>query len=86
TMSLTLQLRCRCAVLGFIIRKVSGVHYAEMLAERLFKPLGMQTARGIDELAIVPNRAAGYEMRNGTLRNAEWVSPTANSTADGSLY
>jgi CubicO group peptidase (beta-lactamase class C family) len=73
-------------VLGFIIRKVSGVHYAEMLAERLFKPLGMQTARGIDELAIVPNRAAGYEMRNGTLRNAEWVSPTANSTADGSLY
>lgn len=73
-------------VLGFIARKVTGEYYADMLARRLFKPLGMQTARGIDEIAVVPNRADGYELRDGALRNAEWVSPTANSTADGSLY
>jgi CubicO group peptidase (beta-lactamase class C family) len=73
-------------VLGILITRVSGEFYADLLARRVFAPLGMQTARLIDELAIVPNRAAGYELRDGELRNAEWVSPTANSTADGSLY
>lgn len=73
-------------VLGFIIRKVTGEPYTALLAKRIFAPLGMRTARPIDELAIVPNRAAGYEWRGGQLRNAEWVSPTANSTADGTLY
>jgi CubicO group peptidase (beta-lactamase class C family) len=72
--------------LGLLIRKVTGESYVDLLAKRVFTPLGMQTARQIDEIAIVPNRAAGYEHRDGRLRNAEWVSPTANSTADGSLY
>ncbi|MEJ2408979.1 MAG: serine hydrolase [Novosphingobium sp.] len=73
-------------VLGFVIEEVTGEHWTRFMAHRIFAPLGMHTARGIDELAIVPNRAAGYELRGGALRNAEWVSPTANSTADGSLY
>ena len=73
-------------VLGFVVKRVSGEYYADFLKRRVFAPLGMHTAQAIDELAIVPNRAAGYELRDGALRNAEWVSPTANSTADGSLY
>jgi CubicO group peptidase (beta-lactamase class C family) len=72
--------------LGMLMNRVAGEFYADLLAKRIFAPLGMQTARLIDELAVVPNRAAGYELRDGELRNAEWVSPTANSTADGSLY
>lgn len=72
--------------LGLLIKKVTGEFYADLLAKRVLAPLGMHTARLIDEIAIVPNRAAGYELREGELRNAEWVSPTANSTADGSLY
>jgi CubicO group peptidase (beta-lactamase class C family) len=72
--------------LGLLINRVSGEFYADLLAKRVFAPLGMQTARLIDELAVIRNRAAGYELRDGELRNAEWVSPTANSTADGSLY
>lgn len=73
-------------VLGLVIEQVSGEHWTKFMARRLFAPLGMQTARGIDELAIIPNRASGYEWREGGLRNAEWISSTANSTADGSLY
>ena len=73
-------------VLGFVIEQISGEHWTKFMARRLFAPLGMQTARGIDELTIIPNRASGYEWRDGVLRNAEWISPTANSTADGSLY
>ena len=73
-------------MLGFVIKRVTGDFYADFLRKRVFDPVGMRSARGIDEMTIIPNRAAGYELRDGRLRNAEWISPTANSTADGSLY
>ncbi|HSE18286.1 MAG TPA: serine hydrolase domain-containing protein [Pyrinomonadaceae bacterium] len=74
------------ATLGFLIRKVSGKYFGDFLQERIFKPLGMTTARIISEADIVPNRAAGYRLVNGHLQNQAWVSPSMNSTADGSLY
>ena len=46
----------------------------------------MQTTRIISEADIVPNRAAGYRLVKGELKNQEWVAPTVNTTADGSLY
>jgi len=73
-------------LLGVIIHKVSGRFYGEVLQERVFTPLGMKTARIISEADIVPNRAAGYRLVNGELKNQEWVAPTLNTTADGSLY
>jgi CubicO group peptidase (beta-lactamase class C family) len=73
-------------VLGFMVKRVAGEYYADLLSRRVFVPLGMRTARPIDELAVIPNRAAGYERREKGLQNAEWISATANSTADGSLY
>lgn len=74
------------ALLGFIVRKASGSFYGDMLAESVFKPLGMTTTRVITEWDIVPNRAAGYVLSNGEVKNQEWVSPQLNTTADGSLY
>lgn len=74
------------ATLGFLIRKVTGKFYGEFLQERIFRPLGMTNARVISEADIVPNRAAGYRLVQGALKNQEWVSPATNSTADGSLY
>jgi CubicO group peptidase (beta-lactamase class C family) len=73
-------------LLGFIVRRVSGKFYGDLLRERVFEPLGMRTARVISESDIVPNRAAGYRLVNGEPANQEWVSPTLNTTADGSLY
>jgi CubicO group peptidase (beta-lactamase class C family) len=72
--------------LGILIRKVTGKFYGEFLQERIFQPAGMTTARVISEADIVPNRAAGYRLVNGELKNQEWVSPSTNTTADGSLY
>jgi CubicO group peptidase (beta-lactamase class C family) len=72
--------------LGMLIHKVSGKFYGDFLQERIFRPLGMTAAGIIDEAGIVPNRAAGYRLVDGTLKNQQWVSPTMNSTADGSLY
>lgn len=73
-------------LLGILVHKVSGRFYGDVLKERVFGPLGMKTARVISEADIVPHRAAGYELVNGELKNQEWVSPTFDSTADGSLY
>jgi CubicO group peptidase (beta-lactamase class C family) len=71
---------------GILIRKVTGKFYGDYLAERVFKPLGMTRARVISEADIVPNRAAGYRLAGGELKNQGWVSPSMNTTADGSLY
>ena len=73
-------------LLGAIVRKASGRFYGDLLAERVFSPLGMTTARVISEADIVPNRAAGYRLADGALKNQEWVAPSLNTTADGSLY
>jgi CubicO group peptidase (beta-lactamase class C family) len=72
--------------LGILIHKVTGEFYGDFLQERIFRPLGMNTARIISEADIIPNRAAGYRLVDGKWKNQEWVSPTMNTTADGSLY
>jgi CubicO group peptidase (beta-lactamase class C family) len=72
--------------LGIVIHQVTGKFYGNFLQERIFQPLGMTTTRIISEADIVPNRAAGYRLVKGELKNQEWVSPTLNTTADGALY
>ena len=73
-------------LLGIIIRKASGTFYGDVLAERVFKPLGMTTTTIISEADIVPHRAAGYTLVKGEVKNQSWVAPSLNTSADGSLY
>lgn len=73
-------------LLGILIHKATGKFYGDLLRERIFEPLGMKTARVISEADIIKNRADGYELADGKLRNQEWVAPLLNTTADGSLY
>jgi len=72
--------------LGFLIHRVTGEFYGDFLRQRIFTPLGMESTRIISEADIVPNRAAGYRLVKGELKNQEWVAPMVNTTADGSLY
>lgn len=72
--------------LGVLIHRVTGKFYGDFLQERIFRPIGMKTTRIINEADIIPNRAAGYRLVKGEVKNQEWVSPTMNTTADGSLY
>jgi D-alanyl-D-alanine carboxypeptidase len=74
------------AILGALVSRITGDHWGVFVKERIFEPAGMEMARVISEDAIVPNRADGYRLVEGELRNHEWVSPTFNSTADGALY
>ena len=72
--------------LGILIHRVTGEFYGDFLQQRIFQPLGMASTRIISEADIVPNRAAGYRLVKGELKNQEWVAPMINTTADGSLY
>ncbi|HTW33041.1 MAG TPA: serine hydrolase domain-containing protein [Rhizomicrobium sp.] len=73
-------------MLGILIHKLTGEPYAQFLSEHIFTPLGMKSAQLISDRDIIYNRASGYALDNGQLKNEEWVSPTFNATADGSLY
>ena len=72
--------------LGILLHRVTGEFYGDFLQQRIFQPLGMQSTRIISESDIVSNRSAGYRLVKGELKNQEWVAPTVNTTADGSLY
>jgi CubicO group peptidase (beta-lactamase class C family) len=73
-------------LLGIVVGRVAGQFYGDFLRERVFDPLGMPSARIISEEDIVPHRASGYRLVDGHWKNQEWVSPSLNTTADGSLY
>jgi CubicO group peptidase (beta-lactamase class C family) len=73
-------------LLGVLVHRVTGRFYGDVLHDLLFAPIGMRTTRIISEADLVPNRADGYELVKGRLRNQEWVAPSLNTTADGSLY
>ena len=63
-------------LLGYVIEAASGLNYGDFLAQRIFKPLKMETAAFNDRARIVPNRAAGYALAKAELRNADFVSPS----------
>jgi CubicO group peptidase (beta-lactamase class C family) len=73
-------------LLGILLHKAGGKFYGDLLREHIFAPLSMETARIINETEIIPHRAAGYQLQDGEWKNQAWVSPTLNTTADGSLY
>ncbi len=72
--------------LGILIRRITGKSWSDFLREQIFGPIGMTSARIISETDIIPNRAAGYRLVGGEIKNQDWVSPSTNSTADGALY
>lgn len=73
-------------LLGAVIHRATGRFYGDLLHDLIFAPLGMRTTRIISEADIVPNRAAGYQLSKGAIKNQDWVSPSLNTTADGALY
>lgn len=63
-------------LLGLVIEKASGKKYADFLAERIFKPLGM-TATALDDYADArPQRARGYRSEDGASKPAPHTHPS----------
>lgn len=55
-------------LLAMIIRKVTGRWYGDFLAERIFKPLGMERTEVIRDSEKRDGRAMGYALEKGQLR------------------
>ena len=61
-------------LLGIMIERISGMTCSAWLASRIFQPLSMTSSRIDDPAAIIPDRAAGYSLEAGALRNADYTS------------
>ena len=72
-------------LLGMILEQIANRSYAELLHERLFKPLGMNSTRMNNPQEIVPNRAAGYRFSSHKLMNKPYYSPSVTYSAGGQL-
>lgn len=69
-----------------VIELVSGQSYPDFMAQTVFQPLQMQQTRYGDHLALIPNRAHGYQHdRSGQLLNAEFISMSQPQGAGGLL-
>jgi CubicO group peptidase (beta-lactamase class C family) len=60
-------------LLGAVIEGASGQPYAVYLRDQVWAPLGMTATMLDDPRAIIPHRADGYVIEDGTLRRSEYV-------------
>lgn len=71
-------------LLGAIIEQVSGMSYADFIANRIFGPLGMDGSSYDITPRITPNRVRGYSRNADGWVNADFISMT-HPYAAGSL-
>ena len=57
-------------LLGVIIEKITGLTYAEYLQQNIFTPFDMGRTYVAGSKAIIPNRAAGYDLTEDGYKNA----------------
>ncbi len=72
-------------LLGVIIEQVTGQSYAEVLTERIFKPLGMNSSGYDTHDAVIEKRATGYQYGLDGYKNARYLDMSLPYAA-GSLY
>ncbi|MDB6033230.1 MAG: Beta-lactamase [Verrucomicrobiales bacterium] len=58
-------------LLGFIVEKVAGKPYWQLLQDRIFQPAGMKASQSRDLDTIIRNRACGYEKHGNQIVNRE---------------
>ena len=74
------------AVLAMAVEEISGVSFAEFLADRIFQPLGMTTTVAFEQdISTVSHRAYGYSRGGSGWVNAD-QSITSAVLGDGGIY
>jgi D-alanyl-D-alanine carboxypeptidase len=56
-----------------IIERLSGESYAQFLDRRIYRRLGMADSGYAADAPIIPNRARGYVLADGVVRNAPFI-------------
>lgn len=68
-------------LLGLVIEKVTGQDWGKLYEDRIFRPLGMRTARKNERSMVVTNRASGYDLRSNLWVNAPFTHPSQPAAA-----
>jgi CubicO group peptidase (beta-lactamase class C family) len=70
-------------LLGAVIEGASGQSYGNYITKHIFDPLGMTNSRLDDPVDIIPNRARGYRLVQGQLKNSEYVDISSRFAGGG---
>jgi serine beta-lactamase-like protein LACTB len=70
-------------VLGCVLEGASHQEYRAFMREAIFQPAGMTSTRDDDPRAIIPNRARGYVLENGELKNSRWSDMSSKMAVGG---
>jgi len=72
-------------LLGCVMEGASGEDYRTFMQHTIFDPAGMTSTQEDDPRAVIANRAGGYIIENGILKNAGWTDMSAKLPAGGWL-
>jgi len=73
---------CGPFILGMIITKVSGQSYPDFMKQRIFDKLGMTHSRIDNPELIIPNKAAGYRLKDQQIVHGRQISAAAQMRGD----
>jgi len=71
--------------LGYIMEKVTGKSYAQLMKEDIFNKAGMNNSGSYFHTQVVPNRASGYDYSFGGFTSADFRDQS-NTMGTGDLY
>ncbi|MBC7930377.1 MAG: serine hydrolase [Rubrivivax sp.] len=70
-------------LLGAAIENVSGQSFEAYLRENLWLPAGMKDTRIDDVRGLVPNRVRGYDLADGSIKNAPFIDVSSRRGGGG---
>ncbi|MGC2195009.1 MAG: serine hydrolase domain-containing protein [Terriglobales bacterium] len=70
-------------VLGCVLEGASHEEYRAFMRKTIFDPAGMTATRDDDPRALIPNRARGYVLEAGELKNSRWSDMSSKMAAGG---
>jgi len=71
--------------LGYIMERVTGKSYSQLMKEDIFDKAGMTNSGSYHHMQIVPNRATGYDYSFGGFTSADFRDQS-NTMGTGDLY
>ncbi|MFN8356481.1 MAG: serine hydrolase [Spirosomataceae bacterium] len=71
--------------LGYIIEKVTGKSYEQVMKEEIFAPLGMANSGSYLHTKIIPKRASGYDYGLGNYYSADFRDQS-NTMGTGDIF
>ncbi|HPH86696.1 MAG TPA: serine hydrolase [Ferruginibacter sp.] len=71
--------------LGYLVEKITGKSYADLMKEEIFIPLKMEHSGSYHHMQVVPSRATGYDYSFGGFTSSDFRDQS-NTMGTGDLY